>query len=114
MSAAHDLLNSAAPLVSLAAVVLLASRQRVVRVFLSRQAVAPPAAIPFDPSSALRRLWLRKFLRAGVLKRTGGRYWLDEPAWQQYRENRRRRALAIAAIALVVAAAIVLMNFRND
>ena len=113
MSAAHDVLRTVGPFAGLIAAVLLATRRRVVRQFQSRRAVTPAAAITFQPSSALRRFWVRKLLRSGELKRTDERYWLDEEVWAKHRRRRMTSALTIAAIALAILAIVALGNFRR-
>lgn len=113
MSTAHNLLTTIAPLLTLTAALLLATRRRVVREFQNRRAVNAQTAIPFAPSSPLKAWWLERLRNAGVLRpEAGGRFWLDESSWMRYQATRRRRAMmAVAIVVLAMLALAVLDRF---
>ena len=93
-----------------AAVVIAASRRaekRLIETLKSRNATRADAAVPLAASGrsaqALRRLATARVL---VPVKTGGAeaWWLDEAAWEQFRGDRRSRALlAVLAVMVVIA-----------
>ena len=94
---AVDVLRPFGPLLMTGAVILLASRRRVVRHFESGRAFDATSAIE-SPASRMPLIawWGSRLERAGVLRRApDGRRWLDQSAWRRYRLIRKRRALVV-------------------
>ena len=98
----HDLLRMVAPVVALLPLVLVVTRRRFVRAFEQARAFVPDRAIP-PPAGPLSGWWQARLAAASVLSEArDGRLWLDRRAWQAYRDTRRRRALRVLAVLLVV------------
>ena len=70
-----------------------------------QSAFSQKAAIRLNPERLLARAALRALIRHGAVKQAGADlYWLDEPAYEEMRANRRRMvfmALAVAAIVIL-------------
>lgn len=91
-----------------AAAVVAKARRDVISHFMSRDAVSPAKAVPYQPDRRIRRRMFERFQDAGVLKPgTNGGYYLDVPVWDSYARKRRRRAGAMIAGSIAVAAALV-------
>lgn len=66
------------------------------------QAVEPGRATAIAAHSPLVRWRLSRLTAVGAVHAVAdGRYYLDEAGWQQYRRQRRRRALSIVGGALL-------------
>ena len=70
-----------------------------------QSALSARAAIRLNPERRLARAALRTLIRHGAVKQTGADlYWLDEPAYDEMRANRKRMvflALAVGAIVIL-------------
>jgi hypothetical protein len=107
------LLKTLAPLFSLIAVVLLATRRRVIRAFEKQRAFGPDRAVPAPSRSWPGRWWIRRLAGAGVLQATEeGRYWIDADRLVAHEAARRRRALLIVATVMAMALAAILLTRR--
>lgn len=89
-----------------AAAVLAKARRDVICHFMERNAVGETSAVPFNSDRAIERRMLERFLRRGVIVRTGpDTYFLDVPAYARWKRVARRRAMGVmAGVALVGAA----------
>lgn len=102
-----------------AAVVIAASRRaekRLVETLRNQGATSAGAAVPLAASGrsarALRRLAAARVLHS--IKSSGTEtWWLDETAWDQFRGERRSRALLIVLAVLVVIALIAAMTLAS-
>ena len=79
-----------------AAAVAAKARRDVVSHFLSRNAVTPEVAVPYQPDRRLHRRMFDRLERAGVLRTAGAGYYLDVPRWDALSRQRRRRVGMIA------------------
>ena len=97
------------------AILLLATRRRLVRKLQRAQAYDHLSAVALTGSFPWQRWWQSRLKAVGVLKVAhGGRYWLDRSAWQHYRAIRRRRGLAmLVGMALGAAIVFVLRSQRG-
>ncbi|MES2337016.1 MAG: hypothetical protein V4537_02830 [Pseudomonadota bacterium] len=87
-----------------AAAVVAKARRDVISHFMSRDAVSPAQAVPYQPDRRIRRRMFETFQAAGVLKPGAkGGFYLDVPVWDSYSRKRRRRMGAIIAGAIAVA-----------
>ncbi len=75
---------------------------------MSRNAVSPESAAPYEPGRRIRARMFDRLQKAGVLKpgAKGGHY-LDVPLWDTYSRKRRRRAGAMIAASVALAGALV-------
>lgn len=90
-----------------AAAVVAKARRDVISHFMARDAVAPDKAVPYQPDRRIRRRMFERFQDAGVLKPGArGGFYLDVPLWDQYARKRRRRAGALIAGSVALAAAL--------
>ena len=87
------------------AVVLMATRRRLIRKLQTAQAHDERSAVTLPASRRLEAWWQSRLKAAGVLGLTAdGRWWLDRPAWQRYQAARRARGLTILACGLLAGA----------
>ena len=87
------------------AAVILATDRRIVRRLRSAGAINAAHAIAFEPSGPVARARFRRMLSAGAVRETGtNRCYLDEHGFQAWRAVRRKRALVILAIMVVLVA----------
>jgi len=98
-----ELLRALAPFLGGIAAFLLTSRRRVIRFFEKAEATSEARAIALTPGPPLGAWWLQRLEHAGVIVRTpAGTRWLNGDVWKQYRAVRRRRALTIVAVLMVL------------
>jgi len=90
-----------------AAAVVAKARRDVISHFMSRDAVSPAKAVPYQPKRRMHRRMFERLQGAGVLKPGETGYYLDVPVWDQYARRRRRRAGALIASAIAIAGALV-------
>jgi hypothetical protein len=84
------------------------ARRDVVSHFLSRNAVTPQSAVPYQPERRLRAKQFERLQEAGVLKvGTRGGWYLDAPEWDAYSRKLRRRMGAMLGVSAAVAGALV-------
>ena len=79
------------------------AEKRVARHFQSEGAVVSGRAISYEPDWPVRARALRRLKSAEVVKSAPGGFYLDEDAWEDRRNNRRKRAGVIFGVAAVVA-----------
>ena len=93
-----------------AAAVVARARRDVVSHFMQRNAVDPGAAVEWVPDRRIERRMLARFVDRGVIRETApDTYYLDPPAYDDWRHSVRKRAgMAVVAVALVGAAAALL------
>ncbi len=86
-----------------AAAVIIMRRKRFIRRFWEAGATAPERAIPFG-EIGMRRSWVFDHMVShGVFVEEGpDRYYLDQGVADAFMRNRRRRALLITAVLLVI------------
>lgn len=87
--------------------VIVAARMRHEKKLISelrdQAAFSAKAAIRLNPEQRLARAALRTLLRHGAVKQTGADlYWLDEPAYDEMRANRRRMVFLALAVGVIV------------
>jgi hypothetical protein len=77
---------------------------------MSNNAVSPESAIYYVPDRRLRRRMLARLVRRGVIVETAAdTYYLDVPAYDEWRSTRRKRvAFAMGGVAVVAAIAALL------
>jgi hypothetical protein len=98
-----SLLEAAGPVLMALAMALVLTRRKLVRQFTEAAAVSSHRAMALSATNPLTRFWLARLQRSGVLRATsGGRLWLDQPAWDAHRQSRRRRALTVLGAVLVL------------
>lgn len=79
------------------------AEQRIHRRFADASAFTAGSAIPFAPSRAFERRRFEHLLRSGAVQRTAdGRYYLDSAGWDRHVEQRRRRVLLAASVAIAL------------
>ena len=80
-----------------------AAERRIVRRLREEGAVSPGAAEPLDELRGLQRRRLPRMIARGIVREASpGRYYLDEDAWDSYRSQQLRLALALAGVMLLV------------
>ncbi|MCE5229578.1 hypothetical protein LLG95_08285 [bacterium] len=86
-----------------AAAVISMRIRRNIRRFREAGALSPDQAISLE-QAGVRDFWLfRRMLAYGVyIEQSPGRYWMDEQMAEEYRHERRMRALFITAILAIV------------
>jgi len=93
-----------------AAAVVARARRDVISHFMQRNAVNPVAAVEWVPERRIERRMLERFLDRGVIRETApDTYYLDPPAYDDWRHSMRKRAgMAVVAVAVVGALAALL------
>jgi len=93
-----------------AAAVVARARRDVVSHFMQRNAVNPGAAVSWVPDRHIERRMLARFVNRGVIVETApDTYYLDPPAYDDWRHSvRKRTGMAVVAVALIGAAAALL------
>ena len=90
------------------AALILATDRKIVRRLRAAGAINATHAIDFDPPGPVGRARLRRMLSVGAVRETGAnRYYLDENNFRAWRVVRRKRALAILAIMVVLTAILI-------
>lgn len=90
------------------AALILATDRKIVRRLRAAGAMNAAHAIEFDPPGLVGRARLRRMLSVGAVRETGAsRYYLDENNFRAWRVVRRKRALAVVAIMVVLIAMLV-------
>jgi hypothetical protein len=106
-----EILRGLSPVFLALLVPILVSRRRLIRSFERAAATSPEAAITPSLGSPIRRWWLKRLAREGVLRSTSdGTHWLERGAWSTYRSVRRRRALVVFIVILLSMTLIALLN----
>ncbi|MGE3275839.1 MAG: hypothetical protein AB7O67_12055 [Vicinamibacterales bacterium] len=98
----HEILTALPLLVMPVVLVFMMTRKKVIRTFEGAGATSQGAALPDSDFTGLRGWWIRRLERAGAVRRSGTRVWLDAPAWQAYHRVRRIRGMSIAFTLLAV------------
>lgn len=89
----------------LIAAAIVRTDRRIQRDLLLAQAVSPDRAAAIDVRSPLARWRLSRLTAAGAVHAVeSARYYWDEAGWQQYRRQRRRRALTIVGLFTIAVA----------
>jgi hypothetical protein len=89
----------------LIAAAIVRTDRRIQRDLLRAQAVSPDRAATIDARSPLVRWRLSRLTGAGAVHAVeSARYYWDEAGWQQYRQQRRRRAFSIIGVFMVAVA----------
>ncbi len=87
------------------AALILATDKKIVRRLRAAGATTAAHAVVFDPPGPIGHARLRRMLSVGAVRETGAsRFYLDENGYQAWRVVRRKRALAILAVMVVVIA----------
>jgi hypothetical protein len=90
------------------AAVILATDRKIVRRLRAAGAINATHAIEFHPPGPVGRARLRRMLSVGAVRETdANRYYLDENNFRAWRVVRRRRALAVVGIMVVLIAILV-------
>ena len=85
-------------------VALSKAERRLVEGLRRAGAVSAGTARPLDPSTGLAAGRLERLLEAGViLEAAPGIYYIDETAYERYRQSKRVTVLAIIAVGVLVA-----------
>ena len=88
-----------------AAAMVAKARRDVMSHFLSRDAVSPAQAVPYQPGRRIRRRMFEGLQRAGVLKPgSKGGWYVDVPVWDSYSRKRRRRVGMLIGASVALAA----------
>lgn len=86
-----------------AAVVAALGQRAVIDAFMRTDAVRPAQAILFEPRGLVQRRFFLRFTDAGIIKPEGKRWYLDVPAYSAAKRGRRKKMIAVAALAAAVA-----------
>ncbi|WGM45707.1 Succinyl-diaminopimelate desuccinylase [Brevundimonas sp. NIBR10] len=88
----------------------LQAEKRITQALRDAGAVSPDTAIALAPGRLIQRGALRRLVRRSAVVEAGeGRYWLDDPAYQEMRNTRSSRAILLLfglAAVLVIGAAV--------
>lgn len=95
---------------STAAAAVAIAMRKVTSHLMSNNAVSPDSAIYFVPDRRIRRRMLDRLVGRGVIVETApDTYYLDVPAYDEWRSTRRKRvAFAMGGVAVVAAIAALL------
>lgn len=88
-------------MVTILAAAMVARQRKFVERLRSAGATSPERATAAATFGGDEGMAFGILLRRAVVKKTGERYYLDEPAWEALRAKRRRRVLLALAVALV-------------
>jgi hypothetical protein len=93
-----------------AAAVVAAAMRRVTSHLMTNNAVSADSAIYYVPDRRIRRRVLERLVRRGVIvEMQPDTYYLDLPAYDEWRRNRRKRvAFAMGGVAAIAAIAALL------
>lgn len=93
-----------------AAAVVAAAMRRVIEHLMSNNAVSADSAVYYVPDRRIRRRMLDRLVRRGVIVETeADHYYIDVPAYQEWRRSRRKRvAFAMGGVAAIAAIAALL------
>jgi len=81
--------------------------RRVTSHLMSNNAVSADSAVYYVPDRRLQRRMLARLVRRGVIVETGSdRYYLDVPAYDEWRRKLRRRAAFVVASMVAIGAAL--------
>jgi hypothetical protein len=106
-----DLLRGSSPVIFVLLAPILMTRRRLIRKFERAAATSPESAITPSLGGPIRRWWLKRLARDGVLRSTpDGAHWLDLGTWSAYRSVRRRRAMTVLIVILLSMALMVVLN----
>jgi hypothetical protein len=102
-------MGSIAPIVgqfpAVMAALILATDRKIVRRLRAAGATDAAHAIAFDPPGPVGPARLRRMIAAGAVHDTGAhRYYLDEAGFRAWRASRRKRALIVVGILVVMIA----------
>jgi hypothetical protein len=98
----------------LVAAAIVGTDRRILHQLRQAQAVEPERATAIVVRSPLVRWRLSRLTTVGVVRAlVDGRYYLDEAGWQEYRRQRRRRALSVMAGVLAAALALIWWQGRR-
>lgn len=90
------------------AALILATDKKIVQRLRAAGATSAGHAIAFDPPGPVGRARLRRMVSAGAVRQTSPtRYYLDENGYAAWRAVRKKRALTVLAIMVVVIAMLV-------
>ena len=90
------------------AALILATDRKIVRRLRAAGALNAAHAVEFEPPGPVGRARLRRMLSVGAVRETGAnRYYIDQNNFRAWRVARRKRALAILAIMVVLTAILV-------
>ena len=93
---------------ALMAALILATDKKIVRRLRAAGATSAVHAVEFDPPGPMGPARLRRMLSVGAVRETGAnRYYLDERNYLAWRAVRRKRALAVLAVMVMVIAMLV-------
>ena len=93
-----------------AAAIIVKARREIVSHFMANNAVSAASAVGFEPNRRVKRRQFQRMRDAGVIHATGmDRYWLDVPRYDEWQQNRRRRAGMMVGAAAVIGATIALL-----
>ena len=88
----------------------LQAEKRITQALRDAGAVSPDTAITLAPGRLIQRGALRRLVRRSAVVEVGeGRYWLDDPAYQEMRNTRSSRAILLLfglAAVLIIGAAV--------
>jgi hypothetical protein len=86
------------------AAVIIKKEKHIVEVFRRAGATSPGAAVNPDALGVHQRIAFRKLKAGAALREAGpGLFYLDEPSWEAMRSFRRRVALVIGLLVLLMA-----------
>jgi len=99
-------------MVTLLAAAMVARQRKIVTQFRSAGATSAERATSAATLGVDEGMAFRTLLRHAVLRATGERYYLDEPAWEALRARRHSRALRILLFVAVVVSMILWFALR--
>jgi len=89
---------------SAAAAAIIIREKHIIEAFRSAGATSPGAAVNPDALGVHQRIAFRKLKAGAALREAGpGLFYLDEPSWEAMRSFRRRIALVIGLLVLLMA-----------
>jgi len=103
----HQILEVLIVLLGVLARVPARAERSLLRTLRRAHATAPESAVAVPLGNPLKDWKIRRLMKFGAIQATaGGLLYLDESVWQLYRQHRRRRALPILAVALLIVGAL--------
>lgn len=86
-----------------AAAIVAAARRDVLSHFMRQNAVSPQDAVAFVPERSVVRRQFERLVASGIIVEAGdGKYWLNVPAYDQWRARARKRALLAAVVLTLI------------